>query len=54
MHAATVLGWDGRTWKIETWFRTLKTGTRIRTGGRGIEYGTPVRRLDAPPHCNLL
>ena len=30
MHAATVLGWYRLRWTIETWFRTLKTGTRIK------------------------
>ena len=30
MHAATALGWYGRRWTIETWFRTLKTGARIK------------------------
>ena len=25
-----MLGWYGRRWTIETWFRTLKTGTRIK------------------------
>ena len=30
MHAATVLDWYRRRWTIETWFRTLKTGTRIK------------------------
>ena len=30
VHAATVLGWYRLRWTIETWFRTLKTGTRIK------------------------
>ena len=30
VHAATVLDWYRRRWTIETWFRTLKTGTRIK------------------------
>ena len=30
MHAATVLDWYRTRWAIETWFRTLKTGTRIK------------------------
>ncbi len=30
VHAATVLGWYRTRWSIETWFRTLKTGTRIK------------------------
>ena len=30
MHAATVLDWYRRRWTVETWFRTLKTGTRIK------------------------
>ncbi len=30
VHAATVLGWYRTRWSIETWFRTLKTGTRIQ------------------------
>ena len=30
MHAATVLDWYRRRWTVETWFKTLKTGTRIR------------------------
>ena len=36
VHAATVLDWYRKRWTIETWFRTLKTGTRIKD-----------RRLDA-------
>ena len=34
--AAAVLDWHRKRWTIETWFKTLKTGTRIRS-----------RRLDA-------
>ena len=30
VHAATVLDWYRTRWSIETWFRTLKTGTRIK------------------------
>ncbi|MCY4431026.1 MAG: IS4 family transposase [Rhodospirillales bacterium] len=30
VHAATVLDWYRRRWTIETWFRTLKTGIRIK------------------------
>ncbi len=30
MHASTVLDWYRRIWTIETWFRTLKTRTRIK------------------------
>ena len=30
VHAATVLDWYRMRWTIETWFRTLKTGTRIK------------------------
>ncbi len=30
VHAATVLDWYRRRWTIETWFRTLKTETRIK------------------------
>ena len=30
VHAATVLGWYRLRWTVETWFRTIKTGTRIK------------------------
>ena len=30
VHAATVLDWYRKRWTVETWFKTLKTGTRIR------------------------
>ena len=30
VHAATVLDWYRKRWTIETWFWTLKTGTRIK------------------------
>ena len=43
MHALTVLDWYRRRWTVQTWFRTLKSGTRSRD-----------RRLDTadgPPRC---
>ena len=30
IHAATLLDWYRARWAVETWFRTLKTGTRIK------------------------
>ncbi len=30
VHATTVLGWYRLTWTVETWFRTLKTGTQTK------------------------
>lgn len=45
LHAATVPGWQGRRWTIETWFRTLKTGTRIND--RRLDSAVDLRKCRA-------
>ena len=42
VHAATVLDWYRKRWTIETWFRTLKTGTRIK--GRRLDHADDLRK----------
>ena len=43
--AATILDWYRRRWTIETWFRTLKTGRRIK--GRRLDHADDLRKCIA-------
>ena len=54
VHAATVLDWYRRRWTIETWFRTLKTGTRIKD--RRLDHADDLRKciaFDAITACHV-
>ncbi len=42
VHAMTVLDWYRTRWTVETWFRTLKTGTRIKD--RRLDDADDLRR----------
>ena len=53
-HAGTVLDWYRRRWTIETWFRTLKTGTRIKD--RRLDHADDLRKclaFDAITACRV-
>ena len=53
-HAGTVLDRCRRRWTIETWFRTLKTGTRIRD--RRLDHADGLRKrlaFDAITACRV-
>ena len=54
VHAATVLDWYRKRWTIETWFRTLKTGTRIKD--RRLNHADDLRKciaFDAITACHV-
>ena len=54
VHAATVLDWYRKRWTIETWFRTLKTGTRIKD--RRLDHADDLRKciaFDAITACHV-
>ena len=54
VHAATVLDWYRKRWAIETWFRSLKTGTRIKA--RRLDHANDLRKciaFDAITACHV-
>ena len=53
-HASTVLDWYRTRWTIETWFRTLKTGSRIKS--RRLDEADDLRKclaFDAVTACHV-
>ncbi len=54
MHAVAVLDWYRTRWSVGTWFRTLKTGTRIRD--RRLDAADDLRKclaFDAVTACRV-
>ena len=54
VHATTVLDWDRKRWTIETWFKTLKSGTRITD--RRLDAADDLRKclaFDAVTACHV-
>ncbi len=54
VHATTVLDWYRKRWTIETWFKTLKSGTRITD--RRLDAADDLRKclaFDAVTACHV-